>query len=219
MCIRFNHDRTFVEQFCSEMNIWVGGTPVAIDASRPDPEDAFPGDLAYMAVADAEHGRKLVESRFGIYSAYGDKTKGRSKWLHNARAETVAELKSFARHFREHRCVVPAPAFFEQYQGRWLRMRPSEGAAFAVASIYDPAEGTHPASFAMVTTEPNLRISDVHDRMPVVLAPADVELWLRPDAHLGDLEALLTPCPEEWLVIEDAGPNSRPKKAEQTKLF
>ena len=64
----------------------------------------------------------------------------------------------------------------------------------------------------MVTTEPNLKIADVHDRMPVVLAIGDMDKWLDPATPLNDLEDMLTPCPEEWLVIKDVGPNTRPKK-------
>lgn len=42
----------------------------------------------------------------------------------------------------------------------------------------------------------------IHDRMPVILAPADVERWL--DASITDptlVEDLLRPCPPEWLRL------------------
>lgn len=179
---------------------------------RPDPQDAFPGDLGYMILP----GRTLVGARFGIPASGNPADSRRPRYLHNARSETVAELRTFRRHFREHRCIVPAPAFFEQHQGRWLRMRPVEGPAFAIAGIYAPGE---PAGFAMVTTEPNPRIADVHDRMPVVLAIPEMDVWLNPATPLDELEALLTPCPDEWLVIEDAGSNRRVARPPQDGLF
>lgn len=42
----------------------------------------------------------------------------------------------------------------------------------------------------------------IHDRMPVILAPADVERWL--DTTITDptlVEDLLRPCPPEWLRV------------------
>jgi putative SOS response-associated peptidase YedK len=39
-------------------------------------------------------------------------------------------------------------------------------------------------------------MAELHDRMPVILDPADYGAWLDPGR--GGLE-LLRPCPEEWL--------------------
>ena len=223
MCIRYNHERGVVEEFCRELRIWYAICPIMETPDRPDPEDAFPGDMAYIVTTDTERGLKLEPARFGIRSLASEPGK-RPKWLHNARSETVAELRSFRTHFLAHRCIVPAPAFFEQASGRWLKMAPVHGAAFAVAGIYEPAKDGEPPGFAMVTTEPNLKIADVHDRMPVVLSPDDVETWLNQKTPADELQAMLFPCPEEWLEITDAGPNTRPKKVvvkdeSQAELF
>jgi putative SOS response-associated peptidase YedK len=39
-------------------------------------------------------------------------------------------------------------------------------------------------------------IAELHNRMPVILDPADYDAWLDP-AHGG--QELLRPCPEAWL--------------------
>ena len=42
-------------------------------------------------------------------------------------------------------------------------------------------------------------VSPVHDRMPVILDPADYDGWLAPGAPVDELRAMLKPCPQEWL--------------------
>jgi hypothetical protein len=41
------------------------------------------------------------------------------------------------------------------------------------------------------------RLAPMHNRMPVILEPADYDRWL--DASQPDGQALLRPCPDEWL--------------------
>jgi putative SOS response-associated peptidase YedK len=62
--------------------------------------------------------------------------------------------------------------------------------------------GERMRSFAIVTTAPNALLAELHDRMPVILAP---ENW---PARLGEkqadpeqLKSLLTPWPAEDMVI------------------
>ena len=52
-------------------------------------------------------------------------------------------------------------------------------------------------SCAIVITEPNLFVAEVHDRMPVVLEAKDFEQWERGDVK--DAAALMTPASEDVL--------------------
>jgi len=54
-------------------------------------------------------------------------------------------------------------------------------------------------SCAIITTEANKVLRDLHDRMPVILGADDVGVWL--DSATGKTEALglLQPCPDESL--------------------
>jgi putative SOS response-associated peptidase YedK len=57
-------------------------------------------------------------------------------------------------------------------------------------------------SCAMIITEPNEFVSEVHDRMPVILAEVDWPKWLGEEpATEQELLALLKPCPDEALKI------------------
>jgi putative SOS response-associated peptidase YedK len=49
----------------------------------------------------------------------------------------------------------------------------------------------------IITCEPNELMAELHDRMPVILDPADYEHLLDPSVPGG--EELLRPCPAEWL--------------------
>jgi putative SOS response-associated peptidase YedK len=47
---------------------------------------------------------------------------------------------------------------------------------------------------AIITTTANLTMSDVHDRMPVILSPESYDLWLDPGfGNVADLTDLLKP--------------------------
>ncbi len=59
------------------------------------------------------------------------------------------------------------------------------------------------ASLATVTCAPNAEVAAVHDRMPVILAPADWSLWLGETD--GDPARLLRPVPDGSLSVEASG--------------
>ena len=58
-------------------------------------------------------------------------------------------------------------------------------------------------SCTIVTTEPNAATAPIHGRMPVILGPADHDRWLDPSRP--DAEALLRPCPDDWLEAYPVG--------------
>ncbi len=53
-------------------------------------------------------------------------------------------------------------------------------------------------TFAVVTTEPNELVADLHHRMAVILEPGEEETWLRGDPDAA--AALLDPCPSDELT-------------------
>ena len=57
----------------------------------------------------------------------------------------------------------------------------------------DPASGEDVLSFAILTTAASEAIAPLHDRMPVILAPANFDAWLDPARPAEDL---LWPFPE-----------------------
>lgn len=114
----------------------------------------------------------------------------------NARAESLSEKPAFRAAFARRRCLVPVSGFYEwhtQAQGR--RKQPfvierSDQQPFMLAGLWERwTRGPAPLeTFSIITTEANELLRPLHDRMPVILADADLDLWL--DPQLADLDAL-----------------------------
>jgi len=108
--------------------------------------------------------------------------------LINARAETLAEKKTF-QPVLENRCIVPATAYFEWRKdgSRRLKNRISlaSGDLFAMAGLTDGDR------FTVVTCPPVGSIDHIHNRMPVILTPAAEDLWLDPSSLFADVSVHL----------------------------
>jgi putative SOS response-associated peptidase YedK len=119
----------------------------------------------------------------------------------NARAETVATKPAFRDAFKKRRCLVIATGFYEwrsegkQKQPYHIRM--VDGRAFAFAGLWegwtDKETGEHIASCTILVTEASELVAPIHDRMPVILAPADYDAWLSPKTDLAVAQSLLVP--------------------------
>ena len=113
-----------------------------------------------------------------------------SKPMINARAETLAERKTF-RLYLEQRCLVPATGYFEWMRdGRRrikYRIAPEQPAAFAFAGLI--GEG----AFAIITCQPEASIGHIHDRMPVILDPQSESAWIDPAMSFEAVAPLLSP--------------------------
>ncbi len=51
----------------------------------------------------------------------------------------------------------------------------------------DPSSGEWLRTFAIITTDANELVAEIHDRMPVILAPEAYERWLGEDPDPHDL--------------------------------
>ncbi len=157
--------------------------------------------------AASQLARQFKMHRWGLIPPWA-KDPGIGSQLINARAETVAAKPAFRKAFRERRCLILADGFFEwQRRGRHkqpfhIRMR--DGRPFAFAGLWEYWEGPEgPAidSCTILTTTANELVGTLHDRMPVILAPQDYDLWLDPAIQKVErLESLLRPYPSEEMT-------------------
>jgi putative SOS response-associated peptidase YedK len=116
--------------------------------------------------------------------------------LINARADSMVEKPAFRDAMKWKRCVIPASGYYEWMVGPDGAKRPyyitrADEAPMAFAGLYATwtgPEGEKIDSAAIVTVDPNLDISDVHDRMPAVLPLEEVGKWLDTE-HVGPKEA------------------------------
>ena len=122
----------------------------------------------------------------------------RAASLINARSESVAEKPSFRNLISRHRCVMPMNAYYEwkpmKVAGKAMKQPfaffPGKNSAydheshFAVASLWSiwrDGEGSELTTCVALTTEANDRVSQVHNRMPVLLTKDGVAQWLSND--------------------------------------
>ena len=150
-------------------------------------------------------GRELVLVRWGLIPHWAKDAKIGNRLI-NARAESVARTPAFRDAFRHRRCLVVADGFYE-WRTRGgprhpylVRMASREPFAFAgLWARWRSPEGEGVASCTIVTTTANPLLSTIHDRMPVLLAPADYEAWLEADSE--EAQALLEPRDDAELEV------------------
>jgi putative SOS response-associated peptidase YedK len=138
--------------------------------------------------------------------------------LINARAESAAEKPAFRDAFRTRRCLVPADGFYEwgtapTPRGRkpaWL-FGLEGGEPFAFAALWEswrePGSAAPLESVALLTTAANDLVGRIHDRMPVIVPPADFDRWLAPPTGEGAVpDSLLAPFPSARMTAVAVGP-------------
>jgi putative SOS response-associated peptidase YedK len=124
--------------------------------------------------------------------------------LINARGESVLDKPAFRNAMRRRRCLVPADGFYEwkteggRKQPYFIRPRDRSPIAFAgLWECWMGPNGEEVETACIVTTTANRALRDLHDRMPVVVAPEAFDLWL--DCAHVDAEtaaALIAPAQE-----------------------
>jgi putative SOS response-associated peptidase YedK len=125
----------------------------------------------------------------------------------NARAETAAEKPAFREPLERRRCLIPADGFYEwKWTGKSRQpycFELAERRPFAFAGLWDrwrAADGRALETCTILTTTPNQLLADIHDRMPVILAPASHDVWLDPGfQNVSALSAMLRPYDSEMM--------------------
>jgi putative SOS response-associated peptidase YedK len=172
-----------------------------------------PGELI-PAVRTAAPGAKPEGARlsWGLLPPWASADRAASRPA-NARAETLAAKPSFREAFRTRRCLLPASGFYEwESRGRarqpWLFRTPG-ARPFCLAGLWESRrlpDGREFETCAIVTTEANAVVRPIHDRMAVIIAPEDFELWLDPRVtRPEDLAPLLRPAPAAFLTTARVG--------------
>ncbi|EAU43888.1 SOS response-associated peptidase [Salipiger bermudensis] len=155
---------------------------------------------AVHTVRSSDGTRSLSAMRWG-FIPHWYKTPGDGPLLINARAETIAEKPAFRAACRERRCLIPASGFYEWTKGEddtrlpWY-IQPAEGDMLAFAGIWQDWErdGEMLRTCAIVTTAAAGEMTQIHHRVPVILAAPDWALWLGEGGR--GAATLMQPAPE-----------------------
>lgn len=151
---------------------------------------------------------------WGITPEFG-KNKPVALKLINAKSETVHQKISFKSSFKQRRCLIPADGFYE-----WKRLGKKtkipyrftlkEGDLFAFAGIweeYESLNGEIQHTFLILTTTPNRLVSQVHDRMPVILTKEMEKKWLDKYSSEDELLQMLQPYSEDSMLSYTVSPS------------
>jgi len=163
-----------------------------------------------LVVRQREGARRADLLRWGLVPSWA-KEPSIGNRLANARSDTAFEKPAFRNGMKTRRCLFPADVFYEwqvvpgQTRKQPHAIRSADGEPFAMAGIWeywrsrDGEEGQEIVSAAILTTDANALMSRIHDRMPVIISPAQYDAWLDPRTPAPALQDLMKPSPSEWL--------------------
>ncbi len=167
---------------------------------------------------DAAGGRHFTLARWGLIPVFVKDPKT-FPLLINARCEGIAEKPSFRASMRYRRCLVVSDAWYEWRSIPSGRKRPirtpflfrrRDGKPLAMAGLaqtWSDPQGGEIETGCVVTTPANGETCAIHDRMPALLAEADVESWLDTrDVGADDAARLLRPAADGSIEFFAVGP-------------
>jgi putative SOS response-associated peptidase YedK len=161
----------------------------------------------------AEGERHFALVRWGLLPSWVKDPKSFTLLI-NARGETANDKPAFRNAMRRRRCLFPADGFYEWKveggQKRAYYARPRDGGPIAFAGLWETwtgPNGEEMETAAIVTTEANSVMGQVHHRAPVILLPEQFDLWLD-SAKVDEREAtgLIAPAPEDLMEVYEVSP-------------
>ncbi|HZZ51527.1 MAG TPA: SOS response-associated peptidase [Pseudonocardia sp.] len=148
-------------------------------------------------VPDRDRSERSVRvMRWGLVPSWSKNATGGAKMI-NARSETAAQKPSFRKALATRRCLMPADGWYEWQRSTSAKqpyyLTGPDGASLAMAGLWEfwrSADGGEPlVTSAVLTTGAVGALSEIHDRMPLLLAREDWAAWLDPDS--ADVTPLL----------------------------
>ncbi len=176
--------------------------------SRPRYNVAPTDQVAVVRFNPETKQRTLDTLRWGFVPLWAKDVKIGATMI-NAKAETVAEKPAFREAFKSRRCLIPADGFYEWAKLDAKTKQPyaivmKDRSLFGFAGLWerwkDKASGEVVRSFTIITTTSNEVCAPIHDRMPVIVDPANYGKWLGEEpTDPMRLLMILKPSPAEQM--------------------
>ena len=156
-----------------------------------------PSDLHWIVESGAD--RRVLRPAVWGYRASGGRP------LINVRGEQVGSGRGFRDAFQGRRCLVVTDGFFEWDAAKapfWFHR--ADKRLVLLAGLFQPPgsdaapSGPPRPRFTILTTLPNRVVAPVHDRMPVIVAPAAIDEWLT--ATPAEAASLIRSAPDDALI-------------------
>jgi putative SOS response-associated peptidase YedK len=120
----------------------------------------------------------------------------------NARGETLEEKQTFKKILYTKRCLIPTTGFYEwktigKNKNKYL-IRPNKYNFFYMAGLYNTfvdKYGEAYTSFVIITTDANKEMSEIHNRMPILLtSKEEYEGWIDNSlTNLSEIKSYIHP--------------------------
>ena len=164
-----------------------------------------------LPVVTGELPHRMQLMRWGLVPSWAKDVSISNKMI-NARAETLFEKPSFRNAIAKRRCLIPTDGFYEWKATPFGKVPQhihlqSQG-LITFGGLWESwldGEERELRTFTIITTTPNALMAEIHDRMPVIIAPQDRERWLDPQTPLAEIQAMLAPYPDGQLVADAVG--------------
>jgi putative SOS response-associated peptidase YedK len=177
-----------------------------------DIDSAFPFTLGYNiaptlqipAIIEQDNSRKLEPFRWGLIPHWVQ-DKNIIAAAFNARAETLTNKPLFRDSIKFKRCLVLASGFYE-WQKQGGEKQPyyifrADKRPLAFAGLWDVWEdnitGEAIESCTIITTAATHQLTQIHERMPVVLESELYDTWLDPEFNDTDVLQDILIAPKE----------------------
>ena len=158
--------------------------------------DIFPTDAVPVITQD----REFRMMKWG-YNA--------GRLIINAKAETIMNKPLFKKSIYNKRCLIPANSFYEWKGEKGNKKKYTislkNAALFSMAGLYDTftdQDGKEYEAFVIITAAANEEMSEIHDRMPVILKKGEEALWLE-SKDIACVEKLMKPYEYGGLSLTD----------------
>lgn len=168
----------------------------------------------------------LNKFRWGLVPFWAEDTSIGYKMI-NARVESLSKKKTFKPLINSKRCGIISNGFYEwrkegnQKVPYYIKLKNDK--PFAFAGLYDSwedSEGNEMNSCTIITTSANEKVSQIHDRMPVILEKENLYKWINKEYKFESTKNILIPKKSTEVEIYQVGKQvNSPKNNTETNII
>ena len=178
LAVELDVDRVTDDEIAISYNVApTARIPIVVEATAPAEEADEYGTAPI---------RRLEAAKWGLVPGWAkDVSVGVRAF--NARSETAAEKPTFRAAVKKRRAVIPVDGYYEWRKGpdgakQPYFIHPQDGSLLLFAGLYEwwksPADEWLLSATILTRGSTPGQMTELHDRMPVFLARADVDEWL-----------------------------------------
>lgn len=164
----------------------------------------------YLPIISSENPKRIQLMTWGLIPSWVKDVEAAKTLMRqtlNARGDTIFEKPSFRDAIKTRRCLVLVDGFFEwRHEGKvkipyYVSTKEEQNCMGGIWSEWvNKSTGEIIKTFSIVTTDANPMMEYIHNekkRMPLILDPAQQELWLSDKATQADVNAVMKPFEEQ----------------------